>query len=79
MRDFTHKMWLFLFLACLFGKRTELSVLIAAVTGTVLLWPIYRSWLIPLAGKRPRRDRIERPDPNLIPAGQRMDEESDAL
>ena len=43
MRDFGLKVCLFLFLAAILSGRTnELGVLIGAVTGTLLLWPLYR-------------------------------------
>ncbi len=46
MNEFLTKLCLFLFLAALFSGRTnELGVLTGAVTGTVLLWPIYRKFV----------------------------------
>ena len=41
MREFGLKLSLFLFLAAIFSGRTnELGVLVGAVTGTILLWPL---------------------------------------
>ena len=43
MREFGLKACLFLFLAAIFsGWTNELGVLTGAVTGTILLWPLYR-------------------------------------
>jgi hypothetical protein len=43
---------MFLFLAALFSGRTnELGVLIGALTGTVLLWPLYRKF-VPASKRR---------------------------
>ncbi len=54
MKEYLTKLCMFLFLAALFSGRTnELGVLIGALTGTVLLWPLYRK-LIPA----PKRRRI---------------------
>ena len=40
------KLCMFLFLAALFSGRTnELGVLIGALPGTVLLWPLYRAFV----------------------------------
>ena len=51
MNEFLTKLCLFLFLAAMFSGRTnELGVLTGAVTGTVLLWPIYRKF-VPLPPK----------------------------
>ncbi len=52
MNDFLTKLCMFLFLAAAFSGRTnELGVLTGALTGTVLLWPLYRK-LIPAAKRR---------------------------
>jgi hypothetical protein len=52
--DFTRKVCLLLFLAAIFSGRTnELGVLVGSVTGTVLLWPLYRKY-VPAAPKRRR-------------------------
>lgn len=43
MRDFGMKACLFLFLAAMLSGRTnELGILTGAITGTILLWPVYR-------------------------------------
>ena len=45
MKEYLTKLCMFLFLAALFSGRTnELGVLIGALTGTVLLWPLYRKF-----------------------------------
>jgi len=55
MRDFGLKICLFLFLAALFSGRTnELGTITGSVTGTILLWPLYRK-LVPAPVIRPRR------------------------
>lgn len=52
MKEFLTKLCMFLFLAAAFSGRTnELGVLTGALTGTVLLWPLYRK-LIPAAKRR---------------------------
>lgn len=52
MREFLLKLCLFLFLAAAFSGRTnELGVLTGAVTGTILLWPLYRKY-VPMPKKR---------------------------
>jgi len=44
MRAFGLKLCLFLFLAANFsGRANELGVLVGAITGTILLWPLYRN------------------------------------
>ena len=54
MKEFVTKLCLFLFLAALFSGRTnELGVLIEALTGTVLFWPLYRKFV-----PAPKRRRI---------------------
>ena len=79
MREFALKLCLFLFLAALLGARNELGILTAAVTGTILLWPPYRRWISLSVGTQPQRDGIGRRDPNIVPAGRRLEGEADAL
>jgi hypothetical protein len=46
MKSFSLKLCLFLFLAATFSGRTnELGTLVGAITGTVLIWPVYRRML----------------------------------
>jgi hypothetical protein len=43
MKEFGLKICLFLFLAGVFSGRTsELGTLTSSITGTILLWPLYR-------------------------------------
>jgi hypothetical protein len=52
MKDYLTKLCMFLFFAALFSGRTnELGVLTGALTGTVLLWPLYRK-LVPAPKRR---------------------------
>jgi hypothetical protein len=45
---------MFLFLAALFSGRTnELGIVTGAVTGTILLWPLYRKFV-----PAPKRRRV---------------------
>ena len=54
MREYLTKLSMFLFLAALFSSRTnELGVLTGALTGTVLLWPLYRKFV-----PAPKRRRV---------------------
>ncbi len=54
MKSFSLKLCLFLFLAAAFsGRANELGTLIGAITGTVLVWPLYRR----LLGARPTERR----------------------
>jgi hypothetical protein len=54
MKEYLTKLCMFLFLAALFSGRTnELGVLIGALTGTVLFWPLYRKFI-----PAPKRRRI---------------------
>ena len=54
MKEYLTKLCMFLFLTALFSGRTnELGVLIGALTGTVLLWPLYRKFV-----PAPKRRRI---------------------
>ena len=56
MRDLGFKLCLFLFFAAVLAGRTnELGTLTGAITGTILVWPVYRK-LLPTPGtKAPRR------------------------
>ena len=54
MREYLTKLCMFLFLAAVLSGRTnELGVLTGALTGTSLLWPLYRKFVPP-----PKRRRI---------------------
>ena len=54
MKEFLTKLCMFLFLAALLSGRTnELGVLIGALTGTFLFWPLYRKFV-----PAPKRRRI---------------------
>lgn len=54
MREYLTKICMFLFLAAAFSGRTnDLGVLTGALTGTILLWPLYRK-LVPA----PKRRRV---------------------
>ena len=54
MKEYLTKLCMFLFLAALFSGRTNgLGVLTGALTGTVLLWPLYRKFV-----PAPKRRRI---------------------
>lgn len=53
--EFSRKVCLLLFLAAVFSGRTnELGVLVDSVTGTILLWPIYRKY----APAPPKKKRV---------------------
>lgn len=55
MKDFGLKICLFLFLAALFARRTnELGTITGSITGTILLWPVYRK-VVPAPVIKPRR------------------------
>jgi len=55
MREFGLKLCLFLFLAAvLTGRTNELGTLTGSITGTILLWPVYRK-LVPMPGTKARR------------------------
>lgn len=55
MKEFGLKLCLFLFLTALFSGRTnELGALTGAVSGTIVLWPIYRK-LVPAPAVQSRR------------------------
>lgn len=52
--EFSRKVCLLLFLAAVFSGRTnELGVLVGSVTGTILIWPIYRKFA-PVPPKKKR-------------------------
>ena len=54
MREYLTKLCMFLFLvAILSGRTNELGVLTGALTGTILLWPLYRKFV-----QAPKRRRI---------------------
>ena len=58
MREFGLKLCLFLFLAaCFSGRTNELGVLTGALSGTILVWPLYRKW-VPLPPPKPRRRTV---------------------
>ena len=60
MKNFGLKICLFLFLASVFSGRTnELGTLTGAITGSILLWPLYRR-LVPATRYR-RKVVIEEP------------------
>ena len=61
MKEYLTKLCMFLFLAALFSGRTnKLGVLTGALTGTVLLWPLYRKFV-----PAPKRRRIVVVDENV--------------
>ena len=52
MREYLTKTCMFLFLAAaLSGRTNELGVVTGALTGTILLWPLYRK-LVPVTKRR---------------------------
>ncbi len=54
MKEYLTKLCMFLFWAAFFSGRTnELGVLTGALTGTVLLWPLYRKFV-----PTPKRRRL---------------------
>jgi hypothetical protein len=54
VREYLTKICIFLFLAAAFSGRTnELGVVTGALTGTILLWPLYRK-VVPA----PKRRRV---------------------
>lgn len=62
MDRFSLKLCLFLFIASLLSGRTnELGTLVGAVTGTILLWPIYRRFVPERNVKPTRHVREEEP------------------
>jgi hypothetical protein len=53
MKPFSLKVCLFLFFAAaLSGRTNELGTLVGAITGTVLVWPVYRRLLGNVRGER---------------------------
>ena len=77
MREFRLKICLFLFLASLLSARSELSVLTASVTGTILLWPLYRGLMKLCCNAHPRSGSVEKRDSHLVAAGQRLEGPAD--
>lgn len=68
MREFGLKLCLFLFLAAvLAGRSNELGTLTGAITGTILLWPIYRR-LLPAPPPRSRRRATAEEEPSEVGA-----------
>jgi len=66
MREYLTKLCMFLFLAAVLSGRTnELGVLTGALTGTILLWPLY--WK---SVPSPKRRRIVVVDEEAKIAGQ---------
>lgn len=58
MREFGVKVCLFLFLTALLSGRTnELGTLTGGITGTILLWPLYRK-VLPTPTLRLRRKPV---------------------
>ena len=54
MKEYLTKLCMFLFLSAAFSGRTnELGVVVGALTGTILLWPLYRKF-VPM----PKRRRV---------------------
>ena len=63
MKEFALRVCLFLFLTALFSGRTnELGTLTGAITGTTLLWPLYRK-LLPIPVAKPRREMVVHEEP----------------
>ena len=55
MQHLSRKICLFLFLtAVLSGRANELGTLVGAVTGTILLWPLYERFI---SGWPPRKSQ----------------------
>lgn len=70
MREFALKVCLFLFLvAVLSGRTNALGVVTGAVTGTILLWPLYRKVMPPPVQKSRRRVMVVEEEPDLRPKG----------
>ena len=75
MREFALKVCLFLFLvAVLSGRTNALGVVTGAVTGTILLWPLYRKFMPPAVQKPRRRVMIVDEEPDSRPQGPVMSE-----
>jgi multisubunit Na+/H+ antiporter MnhE subunit len=54
VKEYLTKICMFLFLAAAFSGRTnELGVVTGALTGTILLWPLYRRFV-----PAPKRRRV---------------------
>ncbi|MCC6590177.1 MAG: hypothetical protein IT168_26025 [Bryobacterales bacterium] len=54
MKEYLTKLCMFLFLSAAFSGRTnELGVVVGALTGTILLWPLYRKFV-----PAPKRRRV---------------------
>jgi len=67
MREFGLRVCLFLFLAALLSGRTnELGTLTGAITGTILLWPLYRN-VLPVSNMRPRRKVVVEEPVDTVP------------
>ena len=63
MKEFGLKVCLILFLAAVFSGRTnELGTLTGAITGTILLWPLYRK-LLPIPATKPRGKMVVQEEP----------------
>ena len=70
MREFALKVCLFLFLvAVLSGRTNALGVVTGAVTGTILLWPLYRKLTPPPVSKPRRRVIVVEEEPASRPQG----------
>ena len=73
MREYLTKLCMFLFLAAsLSGRTNELGVLTGALTGTILLWPLYRKFVPVLKRRRivvvdEETEIAERTAPELVP------------
>ncbi len=64
MKEFGLKVCLFLFLSALFSGRTnELGTITGAITGTILLWPLYRRVAGMPSTVRPRRKVVAEDQP----------------
>jgi hypothetical protein len=70
MKPFWFKLCLFLFFAAMFSGRTnELGTLVGAITGTLLIWPVYRR-MLGAAGTERRRSPADeasaKPFPEMV-------------
>lgn len=60
MQQLSRKICLFLFLtAVLSGKANELGTLVGAITGTILLWPLYEELTTGPTARRSQRVAAE--------------------
>jgi hypothetical protein len=60
MQQLSRKICLFLFLtAVLSGRANELGTLVGAITGTLLLWPLYERLTTGRSAGRPQRVAAE--------------------